>query len=118
VKNNQIRKYFISNKYLGQLLKFEFIMLFAFLILAIVIIGKAFIVEDAFIDFILIQNFHDGYYLSMIPDVRSLTVTNPLWLLLLLAGSFVMPDLLNLCIYLCFFMHNDSCCTVYELFYL
>lgn len=82
--------------------KFEVALLIAFLVLSGVVIGKAFILEDAFINFINIRNFQDGYYYSAIADVRSQSSTSNLWTLLLLAGSFFSKDLPNLAVLLSF----------------
>lgn len=82
--------------------RFEIVLLVAFLVLSAVVIGKAFILEDAYINFINIRNFQDGYYYSAIPDVRSQSATSNLWTLLLLAGSFFTNDLPNLTIFLAF----------------
>ena len=65
-----------------------------------IVIAKAFILEDAFIVFRSIRNFHDGFFLSAIGDVRSQSFTSNLWTLLLLLGGFISHDLPNIAVIL------------------
>jgi arabinofuranosyltransferase len=67
------------------------------LLLGIVIV-KAFVLEDAFIVFRSVQNFHNGYFFSALPDVRSQSFTSNLWTLLLLLGGYVSSNLPNVAI--------------------
>jgi len=70
-----------------------------FLVLGIVTL-KGFILEDAFIVFRSIRNFHDGFELSAIPDIRSQSFTSNLWTILLLLGGYLSKDFPNVAIIL------------------
>lgn len=60
-----------------------------------IIVYKGYLCEDAFINLIHLNNFHEGFYLSALPDVRTLSATSPLWLLLELLTWTLFPGSLN-----------------------
>ncbi len=64
-------------------------LVFAVLLLLVIVIKKAFLLEDAFIVFRSIQNLENGFFLSAIADVRSQSYTSNLWTLLLVVVDSV-----------------------------
>lgn len=67
------------------------------LLMSIVVI-KAFVLEDAFIVFRSVRNFHQGFFFSALADVRSQSYTSNLWTLLLLLGGYISDNLPNVAI--------------------
>jgi len=65
-----------------------------------IVIAKAFVLEDAFIVFRSIRDFHEGFYFSALPDVRSQSFTSNLWTLLLLIGGYLSQSLPNVAVML------------------
>ena len=69
--------------------------LLGLLLYSAIIVYKGFICEDGFINLIELNNFHHGFYLSAIPDVRTQSATSPLWMLTELIIWTVFPGSLN-----------------------
>lgn len=74
----------------SQLLTGFFVILFL-----IILIRNAWITDDAYISFRVIENFVAGYGLTFNPSIRVQVYTHPLWVLLISAVYFVQTRLLD-----------------------
>ncbi len=64
-----------------------------FLVFTYVFLANAWIGDDAYITFRVVDNFINGYGLRFNPDERVQAYTHPLWMLLLSAAYAVTADL-------------------------
>ncbi len=64
-------------------------LLFLLAMLAVIVVRRAWLADDAFISLRTVDNFVNGYGLTWNPDERVQAYTHPLWLFLLSAAYFV-----------------------------